>query len=94
VTGTLQVPADGQPILLMADRQTTGGYPPIAVVISVDLPSAAQLGPGDTVRFVSCSIVEAQALLRTRGSLLDAALPPVTINRWSLGQKGIDDGSP
>ncbi len=93
VTGALQVPADGQPILLMADRQTTGGYPPIAVVISADLPFAAQLGPGDTVRFVSCSIVEAQALLRTRGYLLDAALPPVTINRRSLGQKGIDDSS-
>ncbi|MCP9445972.1 MAG: biotin-dependent carboxyltransferase family protein [Nitrospira sp.] len=84
VTGTLQVPADGQPILLMVDRQTTGGYPPIAVVISVDLLFAAQLGPGDTVRFVSCSIVEAQALLRTRGYLLDAALPPITVNRRSL----------
>lgn len=83
-TGALQVPADGQPILLMADRQTSGGYPPIATVISVDVSLAAQLGPGDTIRFVSCSIVEAQALLRTRSHLLDTALPPLTINRPSL----------
>jgi antagonist of KipI len=77
VTGALQVPPDGQPILLMADRQTTGGYPPIATVITVDLSLAAQLGPGDTVRFVACSIAEAQALLRTQSRLLNTALPPV-----------------
>ncbi|MCP9463553.1 MAG: biotin-dependent carboxyltransferase family protein [Nitrospira sp.] len=77
VIGALQVPPDGQPILLMVDRQTTGGYPPIATVISVDLPLAAQLGPGDTVRFVACSIAEAQALLRTQSHLLNTALPPV-----------------
>ncbi|MCP9454854.1 MAG: biotin-dependent carboxyltransferase family protein [Nitrospira sp.] len=77
VTGSLQVPPDGQPILLMVDRQTTGGYPPIATVISVDLPLAAQLGPGNTVCFVACSIAEAQALLRTQTHLLNAALPPL-----------------
>ena len=42
--GALQVPASGQPILLMADRQTTGGYPKIATVISADLGLAGQLG--------------------------------------------------
>ena len=52
--GSLQVPASGQPILLMADRQTTGGYPKIATVISADLPIAGQLAPGDWIEFSAC----------------------------------------
>jgi antagonist of KipI len=74
--GALQVPPDAQPILLMADRQTTGGYPKIAVVISADLPLAAQLAPGDTIRFTMCTVSEAQAMLRQRRALLDGVLPP------------------
>ena len=50
--GSLQVPGSGQPILLMADRQTTGGYPKIASVITADVPVAGQLAPGDWIRFV------------------------------------------
>src|SRR5690349_15608294 len=50
--GGLQVPARGEPILLMADRQTTGGYPSIATVISADIGVAGQLAPGDGVSFV------------------------------------------
>ena len=46
--GTVQVPPDGQPIVLMADRQTTGGYPKIAAIASVDLPLLAQKVPGET----------------------------------------------
>jgi antagonist of KipI len=61
--GVLQVPASGQPILLMADRQTTGGYPKIATVISADIPVAAQLAPGDTISFVVCTPREALAAL-------------------------------
>lgn len=57
--GSLQVPASGQPILLMADRQTTGGYPKIATVITADLPLAGQLAPGDWIAFVRCSRAEA-----------------------------------
>ena len=49
--GAIQVPASGQPILLMADRQTTGGYPKIATVITADLPLAGQLAPGDWIEF-------------------------------------------
>jgi len=75
VMGALQIPPDGQPILLMADRQTTGGYPTIAVVISADLPLAAQLMPGNTIRFTTCTIAEAQAILRERYASLDAVLP-------------------
>jgi biotin-dependent carboxylase-like uncharacterized protein len=51
VTGALQVPPNGQPILLLNDHPTTGGYPVIAVVASDDLPRAGQLRPGDAVRF-------------------------------------------
>ncbi len=64
--GALQVPSSGQPILLMADRQTTGGYPTIANVITADLPIAGQLAPGDWLEFVPCSLEEAMAALRVR----------------------------
>ena len=50
--GSIQVPRSGEPILLMADRQTTGGYPKIATVISADLPVAGQLAPGDWIEFI------------------------------------------
>ena len=61
--GALQVPSSGQPILLMADRQTTGGYPKIATAITADLPIAAQLAPGDAIRFAVCSLRDAMAAL-------------------------------
>jgi len=64
--GTLQVPPNGKPILLLGDCQTIGGYPKIAHVITVDLPIAAQLWPGDLVRFHEVSLAEAQKLLRER----------------------------
>jgi antagonist of KipI len=64
--GTLQVPPNGKPILLLGDCQTIGGYPKIAHVITVDLPIAAQLSPGDEVRFEEVSLAEAQDLLRER----------------------------
>jgi biotin-dependent carboxylase-like uncharacterized protein len=61
--GTLQVPASGQPIALMADRQTSGGYPKIATVIAADVSLAGQLSPGDTMSFRVCSPAEAMAAL-------------------------------
>jgi antagonist of KipI len=61
--GVLQVPASGLPILLMADRQTTGGYPKLATVIAADISAAGQLGPGDRLRFVTCTRAEAMAAL-------------------------------
>lgn len=60
--GSIQVPADGQPIILMADRQTTGGYTQIGIVISIDLPLVAQLLPGDQLSFQAISVEEAQQL--------------------------------
>lgn len=69
VTGGIQVPPDGQPILLMADRQVTGGYPILATVITADLPLAAQLAPGDGVAFEVCTRAAALAALREPDSL-------------------------
>ncbi|REB08047.1 KipI antagonist [Sporosarcina sp. BI001-red] len=61
--GTVQVPSNGQPIVLMADHQTTGGYPKIAQVISADLSMLAQVKPGDSIRFEEVSLHTAQQLL-------------------------------
>lgn len=60
--GSIQVPADGNPIVLLADRQTTGGYPKIGQVASIDLPLISQLKPGDRLRFQEISVQEAQRL--------------------------------
>ena len=68
--GTVQVPADGSPIVLMADHQTTGGYAKIAEIASADIPRLAQLRPGQQLRFTPCSLAQALALARTaRGTL-------------------------
>ena len=60
--GTVQLPAGGQPIVLMADHQTTGGYPRLAQVISADFGVLAQARPGQALRFQEVSLAEAQAL--------------------------------
>lgn len=65
-SGTIQVPPGGQPIALLADRQTAGGYPKIAQIISADLPVIAQVKPGDSVRFMEVSLEEAEALYVAR----------------------------
>ena len=64
--GTIQVPSDGNPIVLMADRQTTGGYPKIAQVATIDIPILAQMKPGEKIRFQKIQLEEAQELLRSR----------------------------
>ena len=64
--GTIQVPPSGQPIVLLPDCQTVGGYPKLAHVITVDLPIAAQLRPGDEVRFVMLRLADAHQLLMAR----------------------------
>ena len=78
--GVLQVPADGQPILLMADRHTTGGYPKIGVVITADLHLAAQLLPGETIRFARTTFVKAQQAMKSQWEELERALPPTKVN--------------
>ncbi|MCA1059834.1 biotin-dependent carboxyltransferase family protein [Rossellomorea aquimaris] len=62
VFGTIQVPSDGKPIILLADRQTTGGYPRMGYIASVDLPLIAQTKPGEEVTFTLVSHEEAQEL--------------------------------
>ena len=65
-TGSVQVPGSGQPILLMADRQTTGGYPRIATVITADVGIAGQRAPGDSVSFQICTAGDALSALIAR----------------------------
>jgi antagonist of KipI len=64
--GSIQVPPDGKPIVLMANRQTTGGYPLIGEVASIDLPLLAQLPPGDTLRFEPITLEQSQQLYLQR----------------------------
>ncbi len=64
--GTIQVPPSGQPILLLGDCQTIGGYPKIAHVITVDLPIAAQLSAGGRVRYREVALADAYGLLLER----------------------------
>jgi len=68
--GTVQVPADGQPIVLMADHQTIGGYPVIAQVAAVDLPILAQARPGSRVSFAEITHEEARDLYIKRERIL------------------------
>ncbi|MCH7594187.1 MAG: biotin-dependent carboxyltransferase [Chloroflexi bacterium] len=70
VMGSVQVPGDARPIILLADRQTTGGYAKIGVIASVDLGLIAQASPGATIRFERISAEEAQALARARMTAL------------------------
>jgi len=63
--GGIQVPGNGKPIVLLADRQTTGGYTKIATVIGPDIPKLVQLRPGEAVRFRSVTVGEAEAASRT-----------------------------
>jgi biotin-dependent carboxylase-like uncharacterized protein len=74
VSGSVQVPGCGEPIIMMADRQTTGGYPKIATVISADLRVVAQRRPGDAIRFRAVAMEEAQRVARERAREI-AALP-------------------
>jgi len=61
VTGSIQVPGSGQPVVLMVDNPTTGGYPKIATVISSDVPALGRRAPGRKVRFVAVTIDDAHA---------------------------------
>ena len=81
--GTVQVPANGAPIALMADHQTTGGYPRIAEIVSADVPRLAQLAPGGTVHFARCDLGLAAELRHHVKERLSAALRGIA---WNYGQ--------
>ena len=68
--GGIQVPGNGLPIVLMQDRQTTGGYPKIACLIGPDVARLAQKRPGETVRFVALSLGEAEVAVRAEAARL------------------------
>lgn len=69
--GTVQLPADGLPIILMADSQTTGGYPKIAHIAAIDLPYLAQSLPGAQYNFQQISLHTAQQLSWQRQQWLE-----------------------
>ncbi len=71
-TGSIQVPGMGEPLVLLADRQTTGGYPKIATVITADLGRLAQMRPGNELTFQAVSRIEALASLAAQYAALDA----------------------
>ena len=80
--GTVQVPASGAPIALMADHQTTGGYPRIAEIASADVPRLAQLAPGASLRFARCNLETANALRRDLRTRIEPALRAIA---WQYG---------
>ncbi|QCR32805.1 biotin-dependent carboxyltransferase family protein [Lysinibacillus sp. SGAir0095] len=82
--GTIQVPSNGHPIILMADRQTTGGYPKIGQVISADLPSLAQMQPTDIINFKEITLEEAQMALIEQEKQLNELSLGLHIKRYQL----------
>ncbi len=73
-TGSIQVPGNGLPIVLLADHQTTGGYPKIATVASVDIPRLGRLRPGDAMTFRAVTVEEAEALRRGQEAAIRASI--------------------
>jgi hypothetical protein len=83
--GTIQVPGQGQPILLGADCQTTGGYPRIAQICAVDLPILGRLRPGDTLHFQTVTEAQAlEALRHEREALAGSTSWPVPASNPSI----------
>lgn len=85
VAGAVQVPPDGQPIVLGADHQPTGGYPVVAVVISADLSRLGQLGPGAAIAFAATTPALARAALLERDDALARAAARLGAARWTEG---------
>jgi antagonist of KipI len=81
--GTVQVPANGVPIALMADHQTTGGYPRIAEIASADVPRLAQIAPGGSVHFVRCGLDMAAELRNDMRNRLQTVLRGIA---WEYGK--------
>ena len=97
--GSIQVPGDGQPIILLADRQTTGGYPKIATVASVDLPALGRVGPGGVLRFEAVSVEVAEDLRREQARIesgwreaLQPSSAPVGIRESFLYESNLISG--
>ncbi|MCM3674509.1 biotin-dependent carboxyltransferase family protein [Peribacillus simplex] len=82
--GSVQVPPDGNPIILLADSQTTGGYPKIAQVITADLPSIAQVKPGESIQFSRVNLKEAERLFLQKEQQLKELQVSISLalNKW------------
>jgi len=80
--GAIQVPGSGMPIVMMADCQTTGGYPKIATVIGPDINKLAQAKPNDKVRFVRCSVSEAVAVAKTEQERFAEFAAKLSLHKW------------
>lgn len=98
--GSIQVPANGQPIVLLADCQTSGGYPKIATVIKADLPRLAHVRPGDVVRFVAVDHRQAAAALRDQASwvarwceTIGTFCPPGVVDETALYEDNLISGA-
>lgn len=81
VPGCIQVPGSGQPIVVLADGQTVGGYPKPGVVITADLPRLAALRPGDRIRFAAVTIEQAEEAARARAEAVATAIAGITEER-------------
>ncbi len=74
--GAVQIPEGGEPIVLLSDHPTTGGYPVLACVGAIDLPALGQLRPGDRIRFERTTVEEARSLGRAARAAIDEEVPP------------------
>ena len=99
VTGSIQVPGTGQPIILLADAQTAGGYPKIATVISADISLIGRRGPGSRIRFTAVTQEQAEQIQRDQTSALKRRIanfrpvnPPSEINIGALYESNLIDG--
>ena len=81
--GSVQVPANGVPIALMADHQTTGGYPRIAEIASADVPRLAQIAPGGTVHFARTTLDMAAQLRKDMRSRMEQMMHGIA---WEYGK--------
>ena len=86
VTGAIQVPGNGRPIILLADHQTTGGYAKLGTVISADVPRLGRMRPGDTLRFARMEVAEAEAARRV---LEDRVIR--TVDRFGPAEPWLDE---
>ena len=100
VTGSIQVPGNGKPIILMADRQTTGGYTKIATVISADLARVGRMKPGDTLSFAAIEVAAAEAARRDQEKMvrrlidgIRTALPDVYLDLNALYTQNLISGA-
>jgi biotin-dependent carboxylase-like uncharacterized protein len=95
-TGAIQVPGSGQPIVLLADHQTTGGYPKVATVISADLPVIGRRRPDDSIRFAAASVEEAEQAAREAERMLAAliaSLAPVPTHSGDIDLNSLYSGN-